>query len=132
MSLRGTVYVVDDDDEVRESMAFLLGSLGYDCHVYRSGKGLLANLLTLEPGCIFLDFRMGGLTGLQVLSELRWMELEWPVVVMTGHGDVSVGVKAMALGAIDFLEKPFNEEVLNDVLERAFASLAAQQTINPN
>jgi two-component system response regulator FixJ len=111
-------------------MAFLLASLGFDCHAYRSGKELLANVMTLEPGCIFLDFRMGGLTGLQVLSELRWMELEWPVVVMTGHGDVSVGVKAMALGAIDFLEKPFGEDVLIEVLDRGFASLNEQRPAN--
>jgi two-component system response regulator FixJ len=125
LNLRGTVYVVDDDDDVRESMALLLRSFGLDCHAYRSGKELLANLLTLDPGCVFLDFRMGGLNGLQVLSELRWMELEWPVVVMTGHGDVSVGAKAIALGAIDFLEKPFGEEVLIEVLGRAFALLGA-------
>ena len=123
--LQGRVYVVDDDDEVRESLALLLESLGHDCRTYDSGKGLLADLLTLEPGCIFLDFRMGGLTGLQVLSELRYMELDWPVVVMTGHGDISVGAKAMALGAIAFLEKPFGENELSGVLDQAFHALAA-------
>jgi two-component system response regulator FixJ len=124
LARRRNVYLVDDDDEVRDSLDLLLSSLGYDCHSYGSGKDLLANLLRLEPGCIFLDFRMGGLNGLQVLSELCWLELKWPVVLMTGHGDVSVGVKAMALGAIDFLEKPFSEEIMVEVLDRAFLKLA--------
>lgn len=118
--------MVDDDDQVRDSLSLLLSSLGYACRIFPSGKALLAELLDLEPGCILLDFRMGGLTGLQVLSELRFMEMTWPVIVMTGHGDMSVGVKSLALGAIDFLEKPFDQEVLVDALERGFKSLSAK------
>lgn len=122
---KAIIYIVDDDAEVRESMCFLLRSLGHTCHGYASGKDFLGSVLTLEPGCILLDFRMGGLTGLQVLSEIRWLELDWPVVIMTGHGDASVAAKALALGAIEFLEKPFGHDLLANVLDRASIALAA-------
>lgn len=73
---------------------------------------------------------MGGLTGLQVLSELRYVDLTWPVIVMSGHGDMSVAVKSMALGALDFLEKPFEEDQLVDALERGFRLLAVDAKLD--
>lgn len=117
------VYVVDDDEDVRQSMAFLLRSLGYESRAFASGPELLAEVAALDPGCLFVDFRMGRMTGLQLLSELRTRGIDWPVVIMTGHADLSAGVDALGMGALDFLEKPFGEETLTGVLDRAFASL---------
>jgi FixJ family two-component response regulator len=114
------VYVVDDEDQVRESLGFLLKSLHYKCFLYRSGEEFLDVAPVLQPGCIFLDYRMSGMGGLQVLAELRRLGVHWPVAAMTGHGDDSVGVKFLALGAIDYLEKPFDEDALIRVLQRAF------------
>lgn len=120
---RRMVYVVDDEDQVRESLGFLLKSLHYDCMLYRSGKDFLDVVQALQPGCIFLDYRMSGMGGLQVLAELRRLGLSWPVAAMTGHGDVSIGVKFLSLGAIDYLEKPFEDDALIRVLQRGFEAL---------
>ena len=120
---RRLVYVVDDEDQVRDSLGFLLESLQYDCLLYQSGKEFLEVAQALQPGCIFLDYRMSGMGGLQVLAELRRLGVHWPVAAMTGHGDASVGVKFLALGAIDYLEKPFDEDALIRVLQRAFEQI---------
>lgn len=117
-----TVYVVDDTEEVRTSLVFLLQGEGYACRAFPDGSEFLAELLGLDPGCVLLDFQMPGLTGLDVLSELRWMEFEWPVVMMTGHGNVNVAMTAMSHGAFDLLEKPFEEDMLMQILDRAFSS----------
>jgi two-component system response regulator FixJ len=124
------VYIVDDTEEVRISLVFLLQGEGYACRAFTNGSEFLTELLGLDPGCVLLDFQMPGLTGLDVLSELRWMEVEWPVVMMTGHGNISVGMKAMSHGAFDLLEKPFEEEMLMQILDRAFSSgkIGAQTT----
>jgi two-component system, LuxR family, response regulator FixJ len=117
---KGRIYIVDDMDEVRAPLVFLLQAEGYSCRAYASGSEFLTELLTLDPGCLLLDYSMPGLTGLEVLSELRWMEIEWPVIMMTGHGNVAV--KAMGHGAFDCLEKPFEEDMLMQILDRAFSS----------
>jgi two-component system response regulator FixJ len=117
-----TVYIVDDTEEVRTSLVFLLQGEGYACRGFPNGSEFLTELLGLDPGCVLLDFQMPGLTGLEVLTELRWMEVEWPVVMMTGHGNVNLAIKAMGHGAFDFLEKPFEEEMLLQILDRAFSS----------
>ena len=117
------IYIVDDDQELRASTAFLLTTMGYRCRSFSSGAEFLNNLLDLEPGCVLLDVRMNGLTGLQVLSELKWAELDWPVVVMSGEIGSSAATAAMELGAFAFLSKPFDEERTSEVLNSAFASL---------
>jgi|GEM_PF-6002889 len=85
-----TVYIGDDVEEVRTSLVFLLQSEGYSCRAFPNGSEFLTELLGLEPGCVLLRFQMPGLTGFEVLSELGWMEVEWPVVMMIGHGDVAL------------------------------------------
>lgn len=116
------VYIVDDTEEVRTSLVFLLQNEGYACQAFPDGSAFLTELLGLDPGCVLLDFQMPGLTGLQVLSELGWMEVEWPVVVMSGHGNVNFAMKAMSHGAFDYLEKPFEGEILMQILDRAFST----------
>jgi two-component system response regulator FixJ len=117
-----TVYIVDDTEEVRTSLVFLLQGQGYACRAFTDGSEFLTELLGLDPGCVLLDFQMPGFTGLEVLSELRWIEVEWPVVMMTGQGDAALALKAMGHGAFDFLEKPFEEETLTRILDQAFSS----------
>ena len=121
--MQGNVYIVDDDREVRRSLSFLLGTTEMTSRPFGSGTDFLDALLDLKPGCILLDIRMPEVDGFHVMDELGKRGVEWPVIVMTGHGEVSVAVRAMKLGAVDFLEKPFDEEVLLGSLERAFGLL---------
>jgi two-component system, LuxR family, response regulator FixJ len=117
------VHVVDDDREVRRSLSFMLGSSQFRSRPFASGSDLVESLGELQPGCVLLDIRMPEMDGFQVMSELASRGVDWPVVVMTGHGEVPVAVRAMKLGAVDFLEKPFEEDVLFGSIERAFGLL---------
>ena len=123
MEDRYPTYIVDDDLQIRASLAFLLEVSRIPTRGFASGAEFLSEVERLEPGCILLDIRMSGLDGLAVLGELRARKIGWPVVVMTGHGEVSLAVSAMKLGAIEFLEKPFREDGLLDALGRAFGVL---------
>ena len=118
-----TVYVVDDDRDVRRSISFMLGASGFQSRPFGSGADLLDSLAELQPGCVLLDIRMPEMDGFQVMSALSERQIEWPAIVMTGHGEVPVAVRAMKLGAVDFLEKPFEEGVLVGSLDRAFQLL---------
>lgn len=120
---QGNVYIVDDDREVRRSLSFLLSTTEMTSRPFGSGVDFLDALADLKPGCILLDIRMPEVDGFYVMSELGKRGIEWPVIVMTGHGEVSVAVRAMKLGAVDFLEKPFDEEILLNSMERAFGLL---------
>ncbi len=117
------VHVVDDDRDVRCSISFMLNAAALESRPFASGVDFLDSLDDLKPGCILLDIRMPETDGFQVMSELAERGVEWPVIVMTGHGEVSVAVRAMKLGAIDFIEKPFEEDVLMGSLDRAFTLL---------
>ena len=121
--LNGNVYVVDDDREVRRSLSFMLGTADLSSRPFASGVDFLEALDDLKPGCILLDIRMPEVDGFHVMAELARKRIEWPVVVMTGHGEVSVAVRAMKLGAVDFIEKPFEESMLLSSLDRAFTLL---------
>ncbi len=118
-----TVYVVDDDRDVRRSISFMLTASGFQSRPFGSGADLLGSLGELQPGCLLVDIRMPEMDGFQVMAALAERQIEWPVVVMTGHGEVPVAVRAMKLGAVDFLEKPFEEGVLVGSLDRAFQLL---------
>lgn len=117
------VYVVDDDRDVRRSISFMLGTAGLQSRPFASGEDLLSSVDELAPGCVLLDLRMPELDGFQVMEELAGRGVDWPIVVMTGHGEVPIAVRAMKLGAVDFLEKPFDETALLEGLERGFGML---------
>lgn len=117
------VHVVDDDREVRCAISFMLGAVKLTSRPFASGADFLSSLDELDPGCVLLDIRMPELDGFHVMGELAARGIDWPIIVMTGHGEVSVAVRAMKLGAVDFLEKPFDEDVLIASLERAFGLL---------
>jgi two-component system response regulator FixJ len=112
MSNDGVVHVIDDDDAVRESLAFLLGTADVAVRTYDSAVAFLAALPEIEAGCIVTDVRMPEIDGLELLQCLKDRAVGLPVIVVTGHGDVPLAVEAMKLGAVDFLEKPFDDESL--------------------
>lgn len=118
-----TIYLIDDDDAVRRSAGFMLKSAGYAVRSYESGMSFLKEVKQLDPGCILLDVRMPGPDGIEVQHELRSRGIDYPVIVMTGHGDVGVAVRAMKAGALDFIEKPFEKTVLLRIIEEGFRSL---------
>jgi two-component system response regulator FixJ len=112
MTADADVHVIDDDEAVRESIDFLLRSAGLSVQTYDSAASFLEAAPTITAGCIITDVRMPGLSGIDLLRRLQEMQIGLPVIVITGHGDVPLAVEAMKSGAIDFLEKPFDDDVL--------------------
>jgi two-component system, LuxR family, response regulator FixJ len=106
------VHVIDDDEAVRESLAFLLGTAGLTVETYETAVNFLGRIGQVAAGCVITDVRMPGMTGIELLRELKESGIGLPVVVMTGHGDIPLAVEAMKLGAVEFLEKPFEEEMV--------------------
>lgn len=119
MQDRGVVHVVDDDEAVRQSLAFLLGSAGLAVRLYDSAAAFLASLSGVRDGCLITDIRMPDMTGLELLHALRAQACFLPTIVITGHGDVPLAVEAMKAGAVDFIEKPFDQEVLLGAVQAA-------------
>lgn len=117
------VYLVDDDDSVRRSVGFMLKTSGRTVETFVDGSAFLKNVAELQPGCVLLDVLMPDIDGLEVQSELRERGVAFPIVVMTGHGDVDVAVKAMKAGAVDFIEKPFAKETMLGAIDEAFDRL---------
>ena len=115
------VYVIDDDPAMRDSLDFLLGSAGFSVRLFDSAQIFLDELESLEAGCVVTDIRMPGIDGMELLRQLNSGTRKLPVIVMTGHGDVPLAVEAMKLGALDFLEKPFNDERLIGMIETALS-----------
>lgn len=107
-----TVFVVDDDDAVRDSLTILLESTGYRAEGYGSARALLDAIGPEAQGCIIADVRMPGMDGLELQQALAQRGVRLPVIIMTGHGDVPIAVRAMKAGALDFVEKPFAEEAM--------------------
>jgi len=106
------VHVIDDDEAVRQSLAFLLRSATIEVQIHESAVAFLDALPHLKPGCVITDVRMPGISGVELLKRLKDLENGIPVIVITGHGDVTLAVEAMKIGASDFLEKPFDDDVL--------------------
>ena len=121
------VHLVDDDDAVRRSIGFMLKTSGFRVHAYEDGIALLKAASSLEDGCILLDIRMAGMDGLEVQQTLQREGISLPVIIMTGHGDISLAVKAMKSGAVDFIEKPFEKEALIRSLEEGFDRLTRKE-----
>jgi len=116
-----TVHVVDDDPAVRRSLERLLDAAGFHVVSYQSPAAFLNAASGLSAGCVLLDIRMPGVDGLEVQARLNRLRVNLPVIVMTGHGDVPSAVRAMKAGAVDFLEKPFDDETLLNAIGGAFA-----------
>jgi two-component system, LuxR family, response regulator FixJ len=106
------VHVIDDDEAVRESLAFLLRANAIEVRTYESGTVFLGVVPQLKSGCVVTDVRMPEISGIELLRRLKELKSSLPVIVITGHGDVPLAVEAMKFGAVDFLEKPFDDEIL--------------------
>ena len=113
------VYIIDDDRDVRDSISFMLKTCGFHSRCFASGQEFLDAWTALPPGCLLLDVRMPRMTGLELLATLNEQGCTWPVVVMTGHGEVDLGTHAIKLGARDFIEKPFDADLLLHCLRRS-------------
>ena len=118
-----TVHVVDDEEAVRKSLAFLLTMSGFTVRVHESATGFLAVAPTIRNGCLVTDLRMPDMSGVELLRNLTSADLRIPSIVITGHGDVPMAVEAMKAGASDFIEKPFEDEHLIEAVKRAAAQL---------
>ena len=119
MSDQGKVYVIDDDAAIRNSMEFLLRSAGFEVRLFETAQDFLDVVAGLELGCVVSDVRMPGINGIELLKRMKAGYSRFPMVVMTGHGDIPLAVEAMKLGAVDFLEKPFEDERLIGMIEWA-------------
>lgn len=117
------VHIIDDDESARDALAFLLEAGDFMVATYPSGPAFLEALSSAAPGIVVSDIRMPEMSGLELAERLRVMNSPFPVIIMTGHGDIPMAVEAMRGGVIDFLEKPFSEERMFAALERARASL---------
>ena len=116
-----TVFIVDDDREVREAIELLMDSVGLGSRSFESAQAYLDQFDPDLPGCLVLDVRMRGMSGLDLQERLAEAALHPPVIVVTGHGDVPMAVRAVKAGAVDFIEKPFHDQTLLDAVHRAFA-----------
>ena len=106
------IYVIDDDEAVRQSLEFLLKTAGLTVRGFDNAKSFLDLLPQIRSGCIITDVRMPGITGIDLLRRVKELGVDIPVIVITGHGDISLAVEAMKIGAVDFLEKPFDDDAL--------------------
>ena len=116
------IYVVDDDDAMRDSLDFLLAAAGFSVKVFGSASSFLEVLARVQAGCLITDIRMPGMDGLELLKHVKRERPLLPVITMTGHGDVPLAVEAMKHGANDFIEKPFEDQRLVDVIRAAMTS----------
>jgi two-component system, LuxR family, response regulator FixJ len=121
------VHVIDDDEAMRQSLAFLFRTAKIQAETYESANAFLDVLPKIKEGCVVTDIRMPGLSGIDLLRRLKDLKVALPVIVITGHGDVPLAVEAMKFGAVDFLEKPFDDEVLLGAVRSALNVKATDQ-----
>ena len=121
------VFIVDDDQEVRNALELLMESVGLRASTYESAQAFLDAFDPDLPGCIVLDVRMPGMSGMDLQARLAAETLHPPVIIITGHGDVPMAVRAVQSGAVDFIEKPFNDQALLDSVHKAIEQDARQR-----
>ena len=123
------IYIVDDDEAIRDSLRFLFRSRGYQAATFDSGEAFLDVVDCESPGCVLLDVRMSGMSGLELFDRLAQRRCRLPVIFLTGHGDVPMAVGALKGGAYDFMEKPFNDNELVDRVARCLADDARRREL---
>ena len=121
------VHIVDDEEPVRNSLAFLLGAAGFAVRTHASATAFLEVAPDIRNGCLVTDLRMPDIDGVELLRQLRMRDAMLPAIVVTGHGDVQMAVEAMKNGALDFIEKPFSDEMLIESIRRAVAQASSDR-----
>jgi FixJ family two-component response regulator len=121
------VYLVDDDDAAREGLSLLLRTIGLDVRSFAAPADFLSALARLESGCLVLDIRMPQISGLKLQEQLTGRGLDWPAIIISGHGDIEACRRAFRNGAIDFLSKPVDEQDLIDAIQKGHAELEARR-----
>ncbi len=119
MTHNQTVFVIDDDPALRDSLRWLIESLQHPVKTFESAQEFLDNYEPGSSGCLLLDVRLPGMSGLQLQKKLNEMQADFPVIIITGHGDVPMAVRALQAGAMHFLEKPFRDQELLDCVQEA-------------
>lgn len=127
MQTEARIYVVDDDEAVRDSLALQFEAAGYAVATFASALDFLKDAPTLPPGCVISDVRMPEIDGIEMQNRLAQMDLNFPVIIMTGHGDVALAVRAMKAGAVDFVEKPFTGDSIVDSIRLAQSRFSERQ-----
>lgn len=127
MDAKARVYIIDDDDAVRDSLAVQLEAAGYEVGSFASAVEFLRTAASMPLGCIVSDVQMPDMDGMELQKRLGEMQLNFPVVIVTGHADVALAVRAMKAGAVDFIEKPFDEKAILESIELAQSRFAAQR-----
>ncbi|HTQ33324.1 MAG TPA: response regulator FixJ [Stellaceae bacterium] len=131
MPVNRYVYIVDDDEAVRDSLAVLLEACGHHVRSFGLAREFLDAAAALPPGCLIADIRMPEMDGLELQQRLAERSLSFPTIVITGHGDVPLAVRAMKAGALDFIEKPFSTPAILASVETALAKINAEETRDP-
>ncbi len=121
MSMEPVVFVVDDDQAIRSSLKWLIESVGLQVEAYASADEFTRSYYPGRAGCLLLDVRMPGMSGLELQEHFARNDIHIPIIIITGHGDVPMAVRAMKAGAIDFIDKPFNDELLLESIRNALA-----------
>lgn len=129
MSTKATVFVVDDDQAMRNSLKWLIESVGMSVEVFGSADEFIRSYYPGRAGCLLLDVRMPGMSGLELQEYFVEQQIRIPVIIITGHGDVPMAVRAMKVGAVDFIEKPFNDELLLDSIRNALIIDVEQRSL---
>src|ERR1700687_3363676 len=127
MAHRGKVFVIDDDAAMRDSLDFLLGSADFQVALFESAHNFLNTISGVDFGCVVSDVRMPGIDGIELLKRLKANRSTLPVLVMTGHGDVPLAVEAMKLGAVDFIQKPYEADALLGAVRYALSAQASNE-----
>lgn len=130
------IFIIDDDEDVRDSLVELVESIGLQAHAYDSALSFLNEFNETQPGCILADVRMPGMSGIELQRKLIELEATQPLIIMTGHGDITMAVQAMKDGAFEFLQKPFRDQELLDcitqALEKDFANRKLRESLLAN
>jgi two-component system, LuxR family, response regulator FixJ len=130
MSDKTVIHVIDDDAAMRDSLAFLLDVNGFQPEVFESSSAFLAIAASGAPACVVSDIRMPGMSGIELVRKLKNDKIPCPVILITGHGDVALAVEAMKAGAVDFIEKPFDDAVLLSAIRSALETRPLDQGDN--
>ena len=125
MSNEQTVFIVDDDPAVRDALSWMIGTLQHPVETFDSAQAFLNAYDSEKPGCLVLDVRLPGMSGLQLQQKLKTENIQLPVIIITGHGDVPMAVRAMQNGAVNFFEKPFRDQEVLDCIQDALQQDAA-------